>query len=155
MASSCALSHVGIWVRLYTFYITDLITEDKDAVHLPAFSAGPDRVWIQHDVLQVAHHGVNQGGQGLSLQRLQEGLVQVLCGVAMARIKAVMSKGLKNQLYNFSNQDHAKRLWTNWAQFDRLIMYREYNREYPLTLTEVAKWNFIQSRCLPWRMTAW
>jgi hypothetical protein len=81
--------------------------------------------------------------------------VQVLCGVAMARIKAVMSKGLKNQLYNFSNQDHAKRLWTNWAQFDRLIMYREYNREYPLTLTEVAKWNFIQSRCLPWRMTAW
>ena len=56
----------------------------------------------------MAHHGVDQGGQGLSLQRLQEGLVQVLCGMAMARIKAVMSKGLKKKLYNFMNQNHAK-----------------------------------------------
>ncbi len=42
----------------------------------------------------MAHHGLYQGGQSLTLQSLQKGLMEVFCGVAMARVEAVMAKGL-------------------------------------------------------------
>lgn len=74
--------------------ITDLVTESKDAIHLPVVLAGAECIRSQHDILEVAHHCLYQGGQSLTLQRLQKCLVEVLCGVAMARVEAVMAKSL-------------------------------------------------------------
>lgn len=59
--------------------------------------AGAECTRPQHDVLEVAHHGLYQGGQSLTLQGLQKGLVEVLCGVAMARVEAVMAKCLARE----------------------------------------------------------
>lgn len=42
----------------------------------------------------MAHHGFYEGGQSLPLQGLQEGLVEVLRGVAMTRVEAVVAKRL-------------------------------------------------------------
>lgn len=42
----------------------------------------------------MAHHGFDEGGQRFALQRLQEGLVEVLRGVAMTRVEAVVAKCL-------------------------------------------------------------
>lgn len=42
----------------------------------------------------MAHHGLYEGGQSLTLQGLQKGLVEVLCGVAMARVETVMTECL-------------------------------------------------------------
>jgi len=56
--------------------------------------AGAECVRPQHDVLQVAHHGLDQGGQRLPLQGLQEGLVKVLGGVPVARVKAIVAERL-------------------------------------------------------------
>lgn len=51
----------------------------------------------QHDVLKVAHHRLNQRGQSVTLQGLQEGLVEVLCGVSVARVETVVAKRLRTE----------------------------------------------------------
>lgn len=73
----------------------DLVAEGEDAVHLPLRAAGSNPVGLQHDVLQVLHHGLNQRRQSFTLQRLQEGLVQVFRGVTMAWVHALMTKCLE------------------------------------------------------------
>lgn len=55
--------------------MTDLVTERKDALHLPAVFAAAERIWFQHDILEVAHHGFYEGGQSITLQGLHKGLV--------------------------------------------------------------------------------
>lgn len=55
--------------------MTDLVTEGKDAIHLPAIFAAAERIGFQHGILQVAHHGFYEGGQSFTLQGLQKGLV--------------------------------------------------------------------------------
>lgn len=42
----------------------------------------------------MAHHGFDEGGQRFALQSLQESLVEVLRGVAMTRVEAVVAKCL-------------------------------------------------------------
>lgn len=74
--------------------MTDLVTECKDTIHLPAIFAAAECIWFQHDILEVAHHGFYEGGQSLTLQGLQKGLVEILSGVAMTRVEAVVAKCL-------------------------------------------------------------
>lgn len=54
---------------------TDLVTERKDAIHLPVIFAAAEGIWCQHGILEVAHHGFYEGGQSFTLQGLQKGLV--------------------------------------------------------------------------------